>query len=444
MRRPTLLRLPWFLWTLTIIGTVVGSVATALSSGLGYDDLAFAVGFVVFATVGAVIATREPANSIGWIFCSVGALGGLGGFLDAYREVAVHSGLPAADLAAWIGSWLWAPIVGLAYIPLLLLFPDGRPPSRRWRWVLWTAGGFVLFAVLGNGLYPWPESEGGPNPYAIEGAEQALTVLTDMAGAFLIVGIVASVSSLVVRYRRGSALQRQQLRWFITSAALLPMAVVIGELAHQALQAYTAAGALSLFALATGIAILRYRLYDIDRIINRTLVYGALTAILGLVYVGSVVVLGGLLRPVTGSNDLAVAGSTLAVAALFSPLRRRVQGFVDRRFYRSRYDAARTVEAFSTRLRDQVDLDTLRSDLAGVVRETLQPPLGVGVAARRVAMRVRKSVVLVLVVLTGLLPGGSPHRSPSPRDDLVLDLRRVAGETLQPRSTSVWMIGVGR
>jgi len=334
MRRPTLLRLPWFLWTLTTLGTVVGSVATALSSGLGYDDLAFAVVFVVFATVGAVIATREPANSIGWIFCSVGALGGLGGFLDAYREVAVHSGLPAADSAAWIGSWLWAPIVGLAYIPLLLLFPDGRPPSRRWRWVLWTAGGFVLFAVLGNGLYPWPESEGGPNPYAIEGAEQALTVLTDMAGAFLIVGIVASVSSLVVRYRRGSALQRQQLKWFITSAALLPMAVVLGELAHQALQAYTAAGALSLFALATGIAILRYRLYDIDRIINRTLVYGALTAILGLVYVGSVVVLGGLLRPVTGSNDLAVAGSTLAVAALFSPARRRVQALVDRRFYR--------------------------------------------------------------------------------------------------------------
>ena len=190
---------------------------------------------------------------------------------------------------------------------------------------------------------------------------------------------------MVIRQRRAEGLERLQLRWFTSAVGLVVVLVVAQGMVFLRYESGTALppwatvisylGIVSsaVLPLAVGIAILRYRLYDIDRIINRTLVYGALTAILVLAYVGSVVLLGGLLRPVTGSNDLAVAGSTLAVAALFAPARRRIQAFVDRRFYRSRYDAARTVEAFSARLRDEVDLDTLTRDLQGVVRDTLQP-----------------------------------------------------------------------
>jgi len=201
----------------------------------------------------------------------------------------------------------------------------------------------------------------------------------------LIVLLAVSIGSVVIRQRRAEGLERLQLRWFTSAVGLVVVLVVAQGMVFLRYESGTALppwatvisylGIVSsaVLPLAVGIAILRYRLYDIDRIINRTLVYGALTAILVLAYVGSVVLLGGLLRPVTGSNDLAVAGSTLAVAALFAPARRRIQAFVDRRFYRSRYDAARTVEAFSARLRDEVNLDTLTRDLQGVVRDTLQP-----------------------------------------------------------------------
>jgi hypothetical protein len=224
------------------------------------------------------------------------------------------------------------------------------------------------------------------NPYGAPGAlGEVLAAAAEAAFLWMIVLLAVSIGSAVIRQRRAEGLERLQLRWF-TSAVVLVVVLVVAQ--GMVFLRYEAGSALPPWAtvisylgivssgvlpLAVGIAILRYRLYDIDRIINRTLVYGALTAILVLAYVGPVVLLGGLLRPVTGSNDLAVAGSTLAVAALFAPARRRIQAFVDRRFYRSRYDAARTVEAFSARLRDEMDLDTLTRDLKGVVRDTLQP-----------------------------------------------------------------------
>jgi hypothetical protein len=354
-----------------VVLALSGTVGLLAAGDLDWTDVGFGMVFLVFAVVGAVLAARIPANSIGWILGAIGAVGGLGGLASAYAAYAGPRDLPGATTARWSETWTWAPMLGLALIPLLLLFPTGRPPTRRWRWILWLAGGFILSAAVGNGLYPWPVSEGGPNPYGIEGGERTLLLVTNLAGILLGIGIGASVVSLIVRYRRGNRDERQQLKWFLTAAAILPLAVVVGELGDQELQPIVVPAALALLPMAIGVAILRYRLYDIDLIINRTLVYGALTALLGLMYVGSVVVLGGLL-PVEG-NDLAVAGSTLAVAALFSPARRRIQDFVDGRFYRSRYNAARTVERFSARLRDEVDLDTLSSDLQTVVRDTLQP-----------------------------------------------------------------------
>ena len=361
--------LPWFLSILSLGGMAGPIVVGAME----WREVGFGVVFVIFALVGAVLASRVPGNSIGWILGAVGALGGLGGIASAYQAYADLRDLPGATTAGWSASWMWAPMLGLAFIPLLLLFPTGRPLTPRWRWVLWLAGGFIVLAVAGNGLYPWPPSEGGPNPYGIEGGERVLTLFRDLAGLMLIVGLVASVVSLVVRYRRGNRFERQQLKWFLTAAATLPVAVVVGELGDQELQPVVMPLALALLAMAIGVAVLRHRLYDIDLVINRALVYGALTILLGLVYAGSVVALGGLVRPLAGSNDLAVAGSTLAVAALFSPARGRIQGLVDRRFYRSRYDAVRTVEAFSFRLRNEVDLENLWADLVGVMQGTLQP-----------------------------------------------------------------------
>lgn len=357
--------LAWTLWVLSL----VGAVATVVESPT-IESFMFGAMFLVFGTVGLVLVLRVPDNAVGWILAGVGAIGGVGGSLALWST----SGLVGATIATWFLPWMFFPIIGLVTIPLLLLFPTGRLLSPRWRFALWMAPLFVLLASAGAAFYPWSPEEGGPNPYALEGAEEALLFLQNVAGIPLLIGVVAGLVSIVVRYRRGSAVERQQLKWFLAAAATAPVAILVGDQAQTTLQVIIVPIAFSLLPIAIAVAILRYRLYDIDRIINRALVYGVLTASLVGVYVGTVVTLQWVLRSVTGEqSQLVVVASTLAVAALFNPLRRRLQDFIDRRFYREKYDAAKTLEAFSAKLRDETDLDQLNTELLSVVHQTMQP-----------------------------------------------------------------------
>jgi hypothetical protein len=258
---------------------------------------------------------------------------------------------------------------------LLLLFPDGHLASRRWRPVAWLAAGILATVLVANALAPGP-LDSFPrfaNPLGIDLLGGVLDRVLALAGA-LYLGVTAScVAAVVVRFRRSRGEERQQLKWFAYAAGLLLIFLLLNVLAGDPNNLFFGVG-LTLFPLATGIAVLRYRLYDIDRLISRTLVYGLLTALLAGIYGGAVLVLGQVFGGVGGDPPSGVvAGATLAVAALFQPLRRRVQAAVDRRFNRRRFDAARTVETFSVRLRDEIDLDMLSAELLTVVDQTMQP-----------------------------------------------------------------------
>ena len=360
---------------------VTGSLATSLLAALSV---------LVFPAMGAVIVIRRPDHLIGWLLVVSQVGWAINNWAGAYaRYGTTQPSLPPGfDLAVWLYTWPGLLSVGTLVL-LMLLFPSGRPASRWWGGMAWTVVASSLMGALAFAFASGPVDDTSglevANPYGAPGAlGDALAMVAGPAFFWMIALLAVSIGSVVIRQRRAAGLERLQLRWFTSAVGLVVVLVVAQGLVFlryesssalppwAAVISYLGIVSSGVLPLAVGIAILRYRLYEIDRIVNRTLVYAALTGLLAMVYVGSVVVLGGLLRPVTGSNDLAVAGSTLAVAALFSPLRRRVQGFVDRRFYRRRYDAARTVEVFSE-LRDQVALETLTRDLRAVVQETLQP-----------------------------------------------------------------------
>jgi len=323
-----------------------------------------------FPVVGAVIASHHPRNAVGWIFLLVGFTQGLILFTFLYAEHAYlidPGSLPSAHLAAWLSSWMWLPGFGSALTFLPLLFPTGRPPSRRWRPVAWLSGMCLGVLVLVVATGSWSLT-GKQLLGEVEVAGFAPLLLLLLACG------LASAASLVARFRASRREERQQLKWFVLAVCGLVVLFVL-----DGLQIPVGAGnALAVILIpcipaAVGVGMLRYRLYDIDRIINRTLVYGALTAFLGALYSGAVVVLQAAVGERIGSSPLAVAATTLAVAALFRPARALVQTLIDRRFNRSTYDAQKTVEAFSGRLRDEVDLDQLSSDLVAVVRTTVQP-----------------------------------------------------------------------
>jgi hypothetical protein len=333
-----------------------------------------------FSVVGAIVASRHPRNAIGWLFCSVGVTIGLNSFAGDYAEFWLASGFGPSGLggtAAWFSSWLWILLVFVPASFLLLLFPDGRLPSPRWRPVAWgvalgTAGSVVGYALRGGPLVDFPQIA---NPYGVGGP---VVKMVGTAGSLVAAGcMVAAAISLVVRLRRAGGEQRQQIKWLAYGGALVVCGVCAGSLTiPRSVPVSILIMSFSLLGLPilTGIAIVRHRLYDVDLLINRTLVYASLTAMLALVYVGGVVGLQAALRALTGQEStLAIVASTLAIAALFNPLRRRVQGFVDRRFYRRKYDAAKTLAAFNARLRDETDLNALGADLVGVARVTVQP-----------------------------------------------------------------------
>jgi hypothetical protein len=401
----------WLAWalagiTLTIFVASVALFVLARSahvpSSLGAStvgDVVLFMSFSVFPVVGALIASRRPRNPIGWICLADGLLWALIILSEDYSAygLAIPGSVPfPVTINALLYAWLWVPAVGLLGVYLLLLFPDGRLPSRRWRPLAWLSGAVIVLLSLVTLLTPGPlEGLGGArNPFGLEGHPWVAAVGWIIL-PLLPVFMLASAMSLVLRYRRSGGEVRQQIKWIAFAASfmgLMYLAVMSAgtinwlisapetpsDLGTQTLWGALLENVMLLsFAgvpVAIGFAVLKYRLYDIDILINRALVYGLLTATLAGVYLGGVILLQYLFRTLTGQeSQLAIVASTLAIAALFVPLRRRVQRFVDRRFYRRKYDAAKTLASFNARLRNETDLDSLVDDVVGVVRQAMQP-----------------------------------------------------------------------
>src|SRR5215212_799341 len=390
--------LAWCLCAVSLMLTVLGLFLLVVSrSPVGVPVYAGAPVFdfwlvntvvaISFSTVGAMITPRLPSqNPIGWIFCSIGLIAGMRLFVAEYAIVtllaeprSMPAMLPGGEVLAWISSWLWVLHIGL-FMFLALLFPDGRPPSPRWRPFGWFVGVVVVTGTVSVAL--WPETTAGfdlvNHPLGIEVATDTMNPVETILYAL---GLIAA-TSLLVRLRRSTGVKRQQVKWFAYAVAVLATSAILAYIVSESVGVVWLEWVSSMLVLvsvvglpvAVGIAILRYRLYNIDLLLNRTLVYGALTAVLVMIYLVSVVLLQMLFRAFTGhESQLAVVASTLAIAALFTPLRLRIQSFIDRRFYRRKYDARKTLEAFSAKLRIETDLDALSSELIDVIRETMQP-----------------------------------------------------------------------
>jgi hypothetical protein len=368
-------------------------IPSSWEANLTVGDLLGGVIFLIFPLVGALIASRRPRNAIGWILLAEGLLWMFLGMTDYYGlyGVARPGSVPFPVGVAAVNNFMWVPAVGLLGTYVFLLFPDGRLPSRRWRPLAWLSGTVIVLVSVLVGLTPGGlQNLGGiRNPYALEGYPWLETVAYIVL-PLLPLCMLASVISLVMRYRRSRGEERQQIKWIAFAASFVGLLYLIAMVCafifpsgawFQAgsplwldLLGYAALSSFTLVPIAIGFAVLRYRLYEIDIIINRTLVYGSLTISLALVYVGLVVSLQYVFRALAGGDSqLVIVASTLAIAALFNPLRRRNQSFIDRRFYRRKYDARKTLEEFSARLREETDLDSLSEDLVGVVRETVRP-----------------------------------------------------------------------
>jgi hypothetical protein len=384
--------LAWSLCALSLALTVLGLLLLVLCwvrPGVNVFDYwvettAIAVSF---STVGALIASRRPGHPVGWLFCAIGALAGIDHFCGEYATYALlaqRGSLPAGEAVAWIRSWVWVASGGLGVF-LVLLFPDGRLPSRRWVPFAWLN---VVVTVLGAVAVAFSPGridglEWIRNPFGLDSLGTALagSAVNLVEVLQVAVAMIAAVSPFV-RLRHAGFEERQQIKWFAYAATVLIIGALLISPVTDELNAWWiwdigfalyVAGIVGV-PIAVGIAILRHHLYNIDVLINRTLVYGSLTAVLVVVYLGSVVLFQELFRTLTGQeSQLGIVASTLAIAALFNPLRHRIQGFIDRRFYRRKYDARKTLESFSAKLREETDLDALSDDLVGVIRETMQP-----------------------------------------------------------------------
>ena len=405
MRPRTASWLAWSLATLSLVlcvaavGLYLATLPVQPPSSWGTGGLSAVLyvylPFLAFPLVGALIASRRPENPIGWICLAVGIIwmfAVMSGSYAMYGLLVARSGsVPFPAAIASLGEELAPATAGLIGTYLLLLFPDGRLPSRRWRPLAWVSGAVIVSMIVGGVLTPGRLQDLGRlrNPFGLEGHPwvgdlgQGVTLLLPLC-------ILASALSLVLRFVHSAGEEREQIKWLAFAASILGLGfasfVIPGIIWPEATE-----GANSLWEnlledavtlsfagvpVAIGFAVLKYRLYDIDVVINRTLVYGALTATLALIYFGGVAATESILRTLTGQAEqpqLAIVVSTLVIAALFNPLHRRIQAFIDRRFYRRKYDARKTLEAFSAKLRDETDLDTLNAELVGVIRETMQP-----------------------------------------------------------------------
>jgi hypothetical protein len=398
----------WLAWSLAALSlalcgagvmlyVLTRSVQPPATWGTGGDSavLIFVLPFLAFPVVGALIASRRPDNPIGWICLTSGIFWMLSISTSAYGLYVIvlrPGSLPFPAAVGSLGDWMWVPALGLLGTFLILLFPDGRLLSPRWRPVAFFCGAVIVLGSVASALAPGPIAElrGAQNPFGLEGYPGVADVL-GVTIPLLPLCILISAASLFLRFRRSGRQQRQQIKWIAFAAALVAVGYLLVLVTETLLAPDVAEADQPLWAklledavtvsyggipIAMGFAVLRYRLYDIDLVINRALVYGPLSVTLALVYFGGVASSQLAFRTLSGQQQqpqLAIVISTLAIAALFNPLRRRIQSFIDRRFYRGKYDAAKTLEDFGYRRREDTDLDSLSEDLVGVVRKTMQP-----------------------------------------------------------------------
>src|SRR5215211_6065293 len=389
MSRKAVRFVSWMVLPLTVV-LIVGRIYLSILNG----DVTGAAGVVVdavldlvglgFVALGLLVVHRRPGNLVGWIIAGVGVAAAASEFLQSYGVYALFTEpgrLPGGETAVLLSTLIFIPVLFAAPAMLFLLFPNGNLPGRRWRVVFWLVILTTCSTMAGAALNPMLNDapfKGVDNPLVVDPPRALFETFSNIGWPGMAVSFFLAAFAMILRLRRSRGVERQQLKWIAAAAAVLPLASAAGVVGYY-LGYELVAGLAATFSvfpvfLAAGYAVLRYRLYDIDVVINRTLVYGLLTASLALVYFGSVAGLQRLLAPVAGQDSqLAIVASTLAIAALFNPLRRRIQSLIDRSFYRRKYDAARTLEAFSMKMRDETDLEQLDADLLSAVRETVQP-----------------------------------------------------------------------
>jgi hypothetical protein len=374
--------------TVLITGRIYLSVLNRPDGGTGAAVLvvfslleAVVLGFVI---LGLLVAHRRPRNPVGWIIVGACLLGLASDFVESYGVYTLYTApgsLPGGEVMAWLSNWIFIPVIFAAPSLLFLLFPNGHLLSRRWSPVFWAVILTTCAAMVESILQPVIDDTpfaGVSNPLGLEPPDALTATLSTIGWPGMAASFLVAALAMILRLRRSRGVERQQLKWLAVAASVIPLASAAGivgyYLGYQVVGGLAATFSVFPIFLAAGYAVLRYRLYDVDVVINRTLVYGSLTVALALVYLGSVTALQQLLAPMVGQEgQLAVVASTLAIAALFNPLRRRIQDATDRRFYRQKYDSARTLGAFTRRLRNETDLDALGTDVMAVVHDTMQP-----------------------------------------------------------------------
>jgi hypothetical protein len=375
----------WAIWALALTIYILAIYLLSRATGSRFGNLTLVSAFQVFPLVGAIIASLRPHNRIGWIFLAIGLGTATTSFSAGYLDYAgsIHAeGALTTQVIGVLGNIVWPLNIGLGSI-LLFLFPDGHLPSRRWRFVFWLDLAAISASSLSSAVLPGPVNNGGPavmNPIGISGAADLLNAIFGIGSSLFALLSLVSVISVIVRYVRTQDEQRQRIKWFVFGAALMFVIIILTFTFIDQNSPFANVGfalGIVMLPIGAGVGVLKYRLYDVDVLINRALVYAVLTAILVVIYAVGVIgvqnLVSGFTRNADDKQPLLIVATTLVVAALFQPLRRRIQYFIDRSFYRTKYDAARTLSEFGTTLRNEVELSALTEHLVGTIDDTMRP-----------------------------------------------------------------------